>query len=149
MTNNPPFVPRLNNLVTMVQSAVKEFHDRPAFGVKRDGTWQWTTYGELGADIDAFRAGLATLGVGRGDRVGCIANNRIEWAVGAYATHSLGAAYVPMYEYQLDKDWHLILKDSGCKIVLVTNAAIAARVAALQSDLPALTQIVTIEGEGP
>lgn len=46
-------------------------------------------------------------------QVAAISANRIEWAVCAYATFSLGAVWVPMYEQQRAKECEYILKDSG------------------------------------
>ncbi len=66
---------------------------------------------EFGKAVDEERAAASpSLGVGKGDQVAIIANNRVEWAVGAYATYGLGAACVPMYEQQLEKDWEFIVK---------------------------------------
>jgi long-chain acyl-CoA synthetase len=79
------------------------------------------TYKEFGRQVDAARAGLAALGVGRGDVVGCISANRAEWAVCAYATYSLGGAFVPMYEEQLVKDWRYIVENSGAKVLFVST----------------------------
>jgi long-chain acyl-CoA synthetase len=76
-----------------------------------------------------------------------ISNNRLEWAVGAHATYSLSATYVPMYEAQLDREWQYILADSGAKICLVSTPAVRTRVERLMSSLPALEHIVTFEGE--
>ena len=42
--------------------------------------------------VTAFRGGLASLGVGRGDLVAIIADNRVEGAVACYATYGLGAS---------------------------------------------------------
>ena len=58
---------------------------------------------EFGQQVDSFRGGLASLGVTKGDRVALISNNRVEWAVTAYATYGLGACIVPMYEKQNPK----------------------------------------------
>jgi long-subunit acyl-CoA synthetase (AMP-forming) len=37
------------------------------------------------------------LGIGKGDRVAIVSENRVEWAVAAYATYGLEAAFVPTY----------------------------------------------------
>src|ERR1700744_5227958 len=102
------FTPRFTDLVTMLHDVVSRFADRPVLGVRRPdsggGGGSWTSYAELGKLVEQCRAGLAQRGVGRGDRVAVISNNRLEWAVAAYACFSLGAIYVPMYESQLDGD---------------------------------------------
>jgi long-chain acyl-CoA synthetase len=76
--------------------------------------------------------------------VGIIAGNRVEWAVAAYATYGRGAAFVPMYESQLEKDWAFIVRDSGMKVVFVSTAAAAEALAPLaRAGLP-LAHIVSL-----
>jgi long-chain acyl-CoA synthetase len=140
------FAPPFDNLVTMLQTSVARFGQRPVFGVKRGGQWMWISYRELGRMVDELRGGLAQLGVGRGDRVAVISNNRLEWAVGCHATYSLGAIYVPMYENQLDKELKYILHDSGAKLALCGTDEITGRVGALRGDLPELQHILNFDG---
>jgi long-chain acyl-CoA synthetase len=140
------FTPEYTNLVRLLQGAVARNGNRPLFGVRHDDGWKWTSYREFGELVDRFRGGLASLGVERGDRVAVIANNRLEWAVGAHAVFSIGASYVPMYEAQIDKDWEFILRDSAAKVCLVANAAIEKRVRHFSWNLPALTHVVNFEG---
>ncbi len=138
------FEARWSNLVSMFYESVSMFSDRPLFGLNRDGDWHWKTYAEVGKEVDQVRAGLAKLGVGKGDKVAVISNNRLEWFVGAFATYSLAAEYVPMYEHQLDKDWHYILNDCGAKVGLVANETVESRVAKLQETLPELKSLVNM-----
>ncbi|MEM8995456.1 MAG: long-chain fatty acid--CoA ligase [Acidobacteriota bacterium] len=107
----------------LAQSVAKHQH-RNAFGTKREGVWEWITYGELGRRVDAFRGGLAQLGVGVGDTVAIVSANREEWAIAAYATYGLGARFCPMYETQKPKEWEYIIRDSGAKVLLVSTYAI-------------------------
>jgi long-chain acyl-CoA synthetase len=138
--------PEFTNLVQLLRNAIDRYAERPLFGVPREGGWDWVTYAEFGKLVDAFRAGLASLGVGPGDRVAVISNNRLEWAVGAHATYSLSAAYVPMYEAQLDREWQYILADCGAKVCLVASAAVQARIERMKSSLPQLEHIVSFDG---
>src|SRR5829696_5496045 len=78
------YKPEFTNLVQLLRTALERYSDRPLFGVPREGGWDWISYAEFGKLVDAFRAGLASLGVGPGDRVAVISNNRLEWAVGAH-----------------------------------------------------------------
>ncbi len=134
------------NLVDMFQKATARHAARPLFGVKRSGAWQWMTYGEVAARVDAFRAGLAGLGVGRGDRVAIIADNSPEWAIAAYATYGLGAQFVPMYEAQLAREWEFILRDCEAKVLLVANGDIEARTRPFIASIPALAHVVNLSG---
>jgi long-chain acyl-CoA synthetase len=86
---------------------------------------------------------LAGLGVGRGDKVAIISNNRVEWAVGAYATYGLGAHYVPMYEAQQPKEWAYIARDSAAKVLLVATEDIHAQAQTLLSEIDTLEHVIS------
>src|SRR3954462_12011254 len=132
------FEPRFKDLATMLHDVVGKYADRPVLGMRAADGWNWTTYAEFGALVEQARAALAARGVKRGDRLAVISNNRIEWAVGAYAAFTLGAVWVPMYESQLDGDWHFILEDCGATTCFVSGEAIAKRVNGFRGQLPAL-----------
>lgn len=141
------FEPKFESLVQVFNASTHKYADRPLFGVKRDGQWQWMTYGEWGNRVRRMRTALHNLGIEAGDRVAVIANNSPEWAIGAYASYGLGAAYVAMYESQLDKDWKYILGDCGAKLLFVANEQIAQRVRAFRHELPDLKEVVLFSGE--
>lgn len=126
------------DLVDVLQKSVASFSERQLFGTKIDGRWNWITYGEFGHRVDAFRGGLADLGIGRGDTVAVVSANRVEWAIAAYATYGLGARFCPMYEHQQEKEWRYILKDSGARVVLASTYAIHEALGSLQDDLETL-----------
>ncbi len=138
--------PRFETLLDIFQESIDSYPHRELFGTKKSGRWQWTTYREFGRDVERLRGGLSSLGVVKGDHVACIANNRSEWAVGAYATYGLGAAWVPMYEQQLDKDWEFILRDCEAKVLVVANNAILEKVRGYLKSIPSLKHIVALDG---
>src|SRR5579859_1794275 len=107
------FEPRFGTLVDVFTHSIASFGSRDLFGTKRGGRWGWTTYAEFGSLVERFRGGLVGLGVVRGDSVGIVSNNRLEWAVAAYACYGIGAAYVPMYEAQDPGEWEFIVRESG------------------------------------
>ncbi len=131
---------QFSNLVDLYVRSCAKYASRPLFGSKKGGAWQWVTYGRFAEDVDHFRAGLATLGVGKGDRVAIIADNCVEWAVAAYATYGLEAAFVPMYRAQHLEERRFILEDCAPKVVLVADDALHEGVAAM--NLPGVTDIV-------
>ncbi|MCB1246341.1 MAG: AMP-binding protein, partial [Acidimicrobiia bacterium] len=139
-------MPPVTNLSDLAAQSVAAFASNPLFGRRTpDGDWDWMTYAEFGAAIDRARGGLAALGIGKGDRVAIISDNRVEWAVGAYATYGLGAAWVPMYEAQTQKDWIYILRDCGAKVVFAATDGIRAQLEEIGDQLPDLVKIVVID----
>ncbi len=137
---------KFKNLVELYESSVEQYAGRELFGTKVGNVWRWMTYGEFGRAVDAFRAGLAARGIGKGDKVACISNNRIEWAVAAYAVFGLGAAWVPMYEAQLEKEWQFIIKDCDAKALLVSTHAIYGKTRDWAGKVGALEHVIAFEG---
>ena len=91
------------NLIEMLDNSRKLYADRPLYGTKRDGIYEWTTYEQFAEKVDDLRGGLASLGVSSGDKVAIISKNTEEWAVSAYATYGLCGQHIPMYETQIGK----------------------------------------------
>ena len=140
----------MDNLVAFLESSVAKHPDRPLFGTKNaQGVYEWATYGAIGRRVDDLRAGLAGLGIGRGDAVGIIANNRTEWAIAAYATYGLGGRFVPMYESELPKIWRYIVTDASVKVLFVSKPEILEKVKDFSGSIPTLGKLVLIEGKGP
>ena len=138
-----------DNLVTLLEDSVEKYARNRLFGTKGpDGVYRWITYAELGARVDAARGGLAGLGVGAGDVVGIIANNRVEWAVAAFATYGRGARFVPMYEAELPATWQYIINDSGVKVLFVSSKKIVDQIEGFRDKVPGLEHLVLIDGEG-
>jgi len=138
---------KFNSLVDLFEKSCQSYGSRDLFGTKRDGAWNWISYAEVKRRVDDARGGLAALGVGKGDKVGIIANNRVEWAVMAYATYSLGAAFVPMYEAQHAEEWSFIVNDCSAKVLVVASRAIYEKVKGLPSTIESLKHVVCLEGD--
>jgi len=138
-----------DNLVELFENSVKRFPDRQFLGTKNaQGEYEWVTYREVGRRVDNLRAGLAGLGIARGDAVGIISNNSTDWAVGHYATVGLGAFYVPMYEAELVHVWEYIIKDSGVKVLFVSKPDIYEKIKDFPSRISTLEKIILIPGQG-
>ncbi|MEI6313597.1 MAG: AMP-binding protein, partial [Syntrophus sp. (in: bacteria)] len=138
-----------DNLVELFEQSVKKFFDRPCLGTKnKQGEYEWITYREIGRRIDNLRGGLASIDVKRGDAVGIISNNSVDWAVCHFATAGLGAFYVPMYEAELTHVWEYIIKDSGIKILFVSKPEIFERIKDFPPRIPTLEKIYLIQGTG-
>jgi len=133
---------KFENLVELFERSVKLYASRDLFGTKKNDQWVWSTYADLGRQVDRFRGGLASLGVKRGDRVAIISNNRVEWAVAAYACCGLGAALVPMYEAQLPKEWAFIINDCEAVAVIAATGAIYEKCKDIPEKAPSLKHII-------
>ncbi|HYQ27008.1 MAG TPA: long-chain fatty acid--CoA ligase [Polyangiaceae bacterium] len=138
-------IPNFKTLVELWEQSTERHGPRELFGTKSNGAWHWITYGEFKLEVDALRAGLATLGIGPGDRVALIAGNRVEWAAAAYATFGLGATFVPMYEAQPAEDWVYILNDCEAKIVLGSSDEVFGKITSIQDRVPSVLHMIGMD----
>ena len=134
------------NLVEMQEDSCRKYAQNSLYGTKKSGTFEWITYQEFAEKVDQFRGGLASLGVGKDDKVAIISKNTVPWAVSSYATFGLEAQFVPMYETQLTKDWEYICEDSGSKVLLAANPEIYEKVKEFPKKLEKLEAVILLEG---
>ena len=72
--------------------------------------------------------GLTAAGVGAGDRVLIVAENRPEYPIAETALMAIRAVPVPAYVSNTVEDHAHILRDSGARVAIVGSQALAARV---------------------
>jgi long-chain acyl-CoA synthetase len=108
------------------------------------GEWKPITsvelYGRVRALADVFRA----WGVGKGDRVAIISENRWEWPVTDFATLAIGAADVPLYPTLTPEQIGYMLRDSGARVVVVSSREQYEKLTHA-GDLPDLEHVVVMD----
>jgi long-chain acyl-CoA synthetase len=139
---------RFDNLVQLYQWACEQHADRPVFGTKTDAGWTWIDRRALLDEVNHFRGGLASLGVGPGKRVAVVSSNRVEWAVACYASYGLGATFVPMYEQQRPEEWQFILEDCEAHTVIGSTPEVVDALRGIEANLPHLQHVVGMELHG-
>ena len=139
-----------NNLVDLFEQSVAKWPDRRLFGVKNPATgqYEWISRKQVAERVNNLRGALAKLGLTKGDKVGVIVNNCVEWCVCEMASLGLGAAFVPMYEKELKKIWQYIISDAGVKFLFVRDQNIYEQVKEFNGQIPTLKDIFMIYGEG-
>ena len=135
-----------STLVELYERSVDRFANNDLFGVKTDGRYVYQTYAAFGEQVDAARAALAAIGVGAGDTVTVVANNRVEWAVAAYATYGRGAAFCPMYESQTAEEREYIARDSGTKVLLAASEELYAEMRPWVDSIDSLERVLYFDG---
>ena len=138
------------NLVDLLEDTVTKWGERNAIGTKNPQTkaYEWITYQKLAERINHVRSAIHQLGINKGDAVGVIIGNSVEWYALENASHGLGAIFVPMYEKELMKTWQYIVRDSGVKYLFVKDEKIAEQVKHLKGEIETLKEIFTIYGDG-
>ena len=141
---NPADLPR-GTLVQLFFDAVDR-HDKPdALLYKAGGEWRPISHRQLEADVRALALGLEAHGIGRGDRVALLSENRPEWAMADYAVLCLGAIVVPIYATLVPHQIEYLLRDAGARVIFVSTADQLAKVRQIRPMLPMLELVVVFD----
>jgi fatty-acyl-CoA synthase len=111
--------------------------------VGSDRRW---TYGQLNTEIDRVAAGLMSLGIDKGDRVGMWAPNCPEWTMVQYATAKIGAILVNINPAYRTHELGYVLNQSGIRTLISAptfkTSNYAEMVTQVRHDAPALRDVV-------
>src|SRR3954452_24379922 len=105
------------------------------------------TYADFGQAIREIAGGLASLGVGVGDKVAILCGTVPEWPLADFGAFCAGATVVPVYHTNSPEECQYVLAHSGAKVILVEDAAQAAKIAKVRDALPELEHVIVLVGE--
>ena len=112
---------RMQTLNELFLQAVDKFDKPDAFMANIAGQYQNVSSREALQRVAALAAALAGWGIGHGDRVALLSENRLEWALTDYALLGLRAVVVPLYPTLLEPEIKYMLRDSGAKGIVVST----------------------------
>jgi fatty-acyl-CoA synthase len=106
------------------------------------------TYRDLADGAGRIAAALGARGIGRGDRVGILVNNRLEWLEACFAATALGAVAVPFSTWSKPSELAYLLADSDVDALIAVDRFggqdFAGPLADLAPDHPRLRLIVML-----
>ena len=126
----------------LFKATVERFPKKEAVGFKQGGRYRWSTWQEFGAKVNSIAAAFLKKGLGPGDRIAILSENRPDWAATDLAAQSVGMITVPIYPSLTSAEIQYILQDSGAKVVAVSNKELLAKVIPIQKKLKDLLFIV-------
>ncbi len=138
-----------NSLPQMMLELAAHRQDKPMLRHWHDKAWRRVTWAEFAHRVAAVAAGLRDAGVGPGDRVLLVSENRPEFVIADTALMAIGAVTVPTYTTNTPADHAHILRDSGARAAIVSTAALAARVQEAAAEAGGLDLVVTMEDAAP
>jgi fatty-acyl-CoA synthase len=128
----------------LLADTAKCYPGRPAVVFREQGVrWNWR---EFLAEVDAFGAGLAGLGLAKGDRVGIWSPNRVEWLVTQFATARQGLILVNVNPAYRLSELTYALQVSGCRAIVsaerLKTSMYLEMLQKVRPELPALEHVV-------
>jgi long-chain acyl-CoA synthetase len=119
--------------------------EKPFLWMKPDQRYQPVTWARAARDVRRLAQGLRALGIGRGERVALVAENRPEWVIADFAIMSAGAITVPAYVTNTVEDHRHVFATSGACAVIVSKPGLAARVLAAANQVDTVHTVIAIE----
>ena len=100
-------------------AACRQWASRPALVVRHQKVR--LSYGELGQAVDRLAAGLLTLGLTPGDRIGIWSPNNSEWVLTQFATAKAGLILVNINPAYRTAELEYALNKVGCKALILAE----------------------------
>ena len=136
--------------------AVVERNSDRVMQTRESGAWTPISSAQLQAQVFATARQLQAWGIGKGDRVAILSENRPEWAIADFATLLLGAIDVPIYATQIAEQCVYLLQHSEATIAFVSTRKQYEKIASIQhqtkvarivimDDAPDLTDAVPMQ----
>ncbi len=98
--------------------------------------WMPISSQEIYRNIVGLARALEAWGIGRGDRVAILSENRPEWTITDFAALALGAVTVPIYSTQTAEQTAYILNDAGVRVIAVSTKSQLDKVLSIQRQTP-------------
>lgn len=131
----------------LLRNAVK-FADKPAMREKDLGIWQAWTWSEVLEEVRAFSIGLSELGIGPGDKVAIVGDNRprLYWTM--CAAQALGAIPIPVYQDSVADEMIFALKHAGVTCAVVENQEQVDKLLEIREKYKAIKDVIYCDPRG-
>lgn len=139
-------VRKTKSMPQLFMQRIQDTPDREAYRYPVGDEWRSMTWRQAGERVKAISAGLCALGLNREERVGILANTRVEWLLCDLGILCAGGATTTVYPSSTPEDCAFILHDSGTRYVFAEDNTQVAKLRAHKAELPKLAKIVLLDG---
>jgi long-chain acyl-CoA synthetase len=112
------------------------------------GLWRLFTWNDYQVRVHDFALGMAELGLGRGDVIGIIGDNRPDWVAAEVASHALGCLSLGLYRDVLDEEAAYLLNYGEARLVFAEDEEQVDKLLSLADRVPHLRHIVYSDPRG-
>jgi len=109
------------NTLNDIFFAVAERNDRVVMLHRQAIQWVSISSSEFYQYVAGVARTLREWGIGKGDRVAILSENRPEWTIADFACLTIGAVVVPIYATLTAEQIAFVLQDSGARAVFVSS----------------------------
>jgi long-chain acyl-CoA synthetase len=133
------------NLAELHRLQAERLEPRPALRWREYGIFRDLPWDQYRADVLACAAALVESGIVPGDRVGLVAENRVEWLIADLGILAAAAVNVPPHAPLTAAQVHYQLADAGCRWLFLSTVRQLDKLAAVLPELPDIKGIVVFD----
>lgn len=116
---------------------------------KKEGQYVPISTQEFAEKVRHFSLGLRELGLGAGDKMIILSENRPEWAISDIGNLCLGGITVPIYTTLVPEQIRYIIDDSDAKVVLCSKPDLWEKIWAVKNKLTKVTHYISFDPGAP
>src|SRR2546423_1003842 len=126
----------------------ERFGARTALREKKLGIWHETSWTAYRDDVRDFALGLLGVGVGRGDKVAILGDNRPFWVCAELAAQSIGAASVGIYQDSNLNEVAYVIDHCDARVVVAEDQEQVDKILEMIERLPKIRAVLYDDGRG-
>jgi len=139
----------IKTLSELLLNTLKEYPKDDLMLYKKEGAYVPLSTREFGDKVRALSLGLRELGLGPGDKLIILSENRPEWVMTDFATLCRGALTVPIYTTLVPEQVRYIIDDSDAKIVVYSGPELGSKIEAVKGRLAKVRHFISFSSEAP
>jgi long-chain acyl-CoA synthetase len=148
MTDYAGRVAQADTFPKMLRLNATEHGREIALREKDFGLWRIFTWDDYQTRTRDFALGLVELGLGRGDVVAIVGDNRPDWVAAEIAAHAVGAMSLGMYRESLGEEVMYLLTYGEAKVVFAEDEEQVDKLLELGDRIPSVRHIVYSDPRG-
>ena len=130
----------------LLRNVVKSIHSEDATFLLRkvNDNWEQISYKTTLSNADAISAYLLEMGISKGDRLGFIVDNCVEYVYYDQALQQIGGVNTSIYPTLSESEIEYILNDSGAKTLLIGSPFLLKKIIKIANNCPELLRIIPV-----
>jgi len=134
----------MRTLIELFETSVAKFPNNPLLWEKPKDRYLSSTYLEIRQQVYEFAAGLLSLGLKKGERVGLLSEGKNNWLVSELGILYCGAVNVPLSVKLEAPELSFRLKHSGARMIIV-SAGQASKISEITDEIPEIDYIIHLD----
>ncbi|MGH7890354.1 MAG: AMP-binding protein, partial [Thermodesulfobacteriota bacterium] len=134
----------IRTVAEMLETSAEKYGDKVAYLIPRDNIIHNFSYAQVFHQVKLIARHLKELGLGKGDHIAVLGENRPEWAISYFAVAWIGAVAIPLDGRASLDSWKFIIQFSSAKAIFLSNSFLS-DIQSVSGELDELKHIIVME----